>query len=375
MLTVDDLTKSFDTTRRRTRERVGAVNGVSFRVDEGELFTLLGPSGCGKTTTLRCIAGFENPDMGRITVGDRVVFSSVDGIRVPANDRRLGVVFQSYAIWPHMSVAKNVAFPLEVLPRRERPGRAELQNRVEQALAAVHLGDLAGRPATDLSGGQQQRLALARAIVLQPPLMLLDEPLSNLDAKLREEMRLELKRLQRELSITTVYVTHDQVEALSMSNIIGVMSDGALQQVSTPRELYQRPASRFVADFVGATNLLSGTVARTTDDKRLVVRTACGDIAASSAAPLRDGSEIVVSIRPEQISLARPEAPPPTDGVTRLMGTVGAQAFYGDAVDSFVRVGACDFKVRQNPNVTLAEGASVGIDIPAEHAYVIPLDD
>src|SRR5215217_2583279 len=273
MLNVQNLVKTFSTSRAEKRQRVHAVDDVSLEVKDGELFTLLGPSGCGKTTTLRCIAGLEMPDAGEIAVGDRVLFSSARGVRVPANERGLGMVFQSYAIWPHMNVYKNVAFPLQVLPRRRRPAKQEVRERVERALAVVQLDHLAGRQATDLSGGQQQRLALARALVLEPPLLLLDEPLSNLDAKLREEMRFELKRLQRELGITGIYVTHDQVEALAMSSRVAVMRDGRIEQVDHPRAIYERPKSRFVADFIGTSNFIDGTV-ESRDGDRYVVRTA-----------------------------------------------------------------------------------------------------
>ena len=223
MLRIDNLVKSFagEKARGKKKQQAGhatvfAVNDVSFEVKEGELFTLLGPSGCGKTTTLRSIAGLERPDSGTITVGDRVMFSAKGAsnrqvTNLPANQRGLGMVFQSYAIWPHMTVFDNVAFPLQVRKRSERPGKAEIEERVSRVLETMELSEQAGRQATKLSGGQQQRLALARALVIQPPLLLLDEPLSNLDAKLRESLRYELKRLQRELGITSVYVTHDQV--------------------------------------------------------------------------------------------------------------------------------------------------------------------
>src|SRR5436853_217312 len=231
---------------------VRAAQNVSFEVPEGKLFTLLGPSGCGKTTTLRSIAGLERPVSGEIEVAGRVVYSSNQRIFVAPNKRNFGMVFQSYAIWPHMNVFQNVAFPLDV---RKLP-RKEIQERVTRVLAAVQLGHLVDREATKLSGGQQQRLALARALVMEPQLLLLDEPLSNLDAKLREKMRFELKRLQRELGLTTVYVTHDQSEALAMSNEIAVMNEGRIVQIGSPRDIYERPNSRFVADFVGTTNFI-----------------------------------------------------------------------------------------------------------------------
>ncbi|MSO82955.1 MAG: ABC transporter ATP-binding protein, partial [Acidobacteria bacterium] len=249
---------------------VKAAQDVSFTVAEGRLFTLLGPSGCGKTTTLRSIAGLERPRAGEISVNGQVVYSSSKGVFVAPNRRGFGMVFQSYAIWPHMNVFQNVAFPLEVgdsgyvrgagAAKRTRLSRTQLRDSVMRVLTAVQLDHLADREATKLSGGQQQRLALARALVMEPALLLLDEPLSNLDAKLREKMRFELKRLQRELKITTVYVTHDQSEALALSHQIAVMHDGRIQQIGSPRDIYERPANQFVADFVGNTNFIEGTV-------------------------------------------------------------------------------------------------------------------
>ena len=214
MLSVRSLVKSFPNGPGPDGR---VVDGLSLDVEAGQVFTLLGPSGCGKTTTLRCIAGLERPDAGEVEVAGRVLSSSANGTWVPAHRRGLGMVFQSYGLWPHMSVYDTVAFPLVVGPRSRRPSRAHTRERVERSLAMVRLAGLEDRPATELSGGQQQRLALARALVMEPPLLLMDEPLSNLDAGLREDMRLELKRLQRELGLTAVYVTHDQAEALALS--------------------------------------------------------------------------------------------------------------------------------------------------------------
>ncbi|MCS7235891.1 MAG: ABC transporter ATP-binding protein, partial [Armatimonadota bacterium] len=214
-------------------QRVQAVDGVTLEAPEGQILTLLGPSGCGKTTTLRCLAGLERPDDGEIRFGDRVVFSRARGLFVPPEHRHIGMVFQSYAIWPHMTVFENVAYPLRV--RRASP--AEIRQRVYAALELVGLAALADRPAPYLSGGQQQRVALARALVYEPEVLLLDEPLSNLDAKVREQVREELRSLQRQLRITTVYVTHDQVEALSLSDVVAVMRDGRVLEVGSPRDL------------------------------------------------------------------------------------------------------------------------------------------
>ena len=251
MLEIERLTKIFANT---TDTIAGGIRNASFTLEDGTFFTLLGPSGCGKTTTLRCLAGLETPDEGRVAVQGHVLFDSAAGVNVPMNRREVGMVFQSYAIWPHMTVAENVAFPLTVSKDR-RYSRSEVEQLVDEALRTVDLAGFQSRPATRLSGGQQQRVALARSIVKTPRLLLLDEPLSNLDAQLREEMRVELKRLQRQIGITTVYVTHDQAEALTLSDQIAVIDHANVIQIGTPREIYFRPANDFVAKFVGSTNL------------------------------------------------------------------------------------------------------------------------
>src|SRR5205085_1646281 len=273
---------------------VKAAQDVSFEVPEGKLFTLLGPSGCGKTTTLRSIAGLERPSSGEIEVAGRTVYSSNRRIFIAPNKRNFGMVFQSYAIWPHMNVFQNVAFPLEV---RKLPKKA-IRDKVMRVLAAVQLDHLVDREATKLSGGQQQRLALARALVMEPQLLLLDEPLSNLDAKLRDRMRIELKRLQRELGLTTVYVTHDQSEALALSHEIAVMNDGFVVQVGTPRQIYEQPHNQFVADFVGTTNFIGGTVA-SLEGVRCVVSSAVGELKAQASEGLTKNALVIVSVRPE----------------------------------------------------------------------------
>jgi len=282
---------------------VKAAQDVSFDVPEGKLFTLLGPSGCGKTTTLRSIAGLERPRAGEIKVGERVVFSSERRTFIAPNQRNFGMVFQSYAIWPHMNVFQNAAFPLQV--RKRKPDRKQIEEKVMRVLSAVALDHLADREATKLSGGQQQRLALARALVMEPKLLLLDEPLSNLDAKLRERMRFELKRLQRELRLTTVYVTHDQSEALALSHEIAVMNEGHIVQIASPREIYEHPRNRFVADFVGTTNFLDATV-NSVDGQagHYRVATAVGDMGAYSVDPLRAGDRVILSVRPEDVELS-----------------------------------------------------------------------
>ncbi len=382
MLRVDNLVKTFDGERRRRRSpgaeadgRVFAVNDVTFNVPEGALFTLLGPSGCGKTTTLRSIAGLERPDSGTIEVGGRVLFTGgLPGkktVNVPANERGLGMVFQSYAIWPHMSVFDNVAFPLQVRKRAQRPGRMEISERVLRVLETMELADLADRLATKLSGGQQQRLALARALVIEPPLLLLDEPLSNLDAKLRESLRYELKRLQRELGITSVYVTHDQVEALVLSTSIAVMKGGNVIQLGRPREIYENPNSRFVAEFIGTSNFIVGTVVAK-ENERYVVDTADGRLMLDSAASMPAGTDVIVSIRPEAVEVSTTsragEVP------NEWTGTVLTRAFLGDAVDHVVAVGKHEIRARGNPSVSIEQGTGVYLRMDPSKLALVPVD-
>ena len=375
MLTIDHLVKSFAGEKAKKGQgpnTVFAVNDVSFEVKEGELFTLLGPSGCGKTTTLRSIAGLEKPDSGSIAVGDRVLFSSGNGrnVNVPANQRGLGMVFQSYAIWPHMTVFDNVAFPLQVRKRSERPSKKEIRERVERVLETMELSPQIDRQATKLSGGQQQRLALARALVIQPPLLLLDEPLSNLDAKLRESLRYELKRLQRELGITSVYVTHDQVEALALSTNIAVMQAGSVVQLGKPREVYETPANKFVAEFIGTSNFIPGTVG-SVQGGRHSVETANGTLYLEHGADLPTGSDVVVSIRPEAVELT-------TDSRAGQVpnewhGTVVARAFLGDAVDHVVAVGKHEMRARVNPSVSIEPGTPVYLQLDPTKISLVPV--
>jgi iron(III) transport system ATP-binding protein len=372
MLRIEELVKTFPPGRGEKTGRVRAVDGVSITVEDGEMFTLLGPSGCGKTTTLRCVAGLETPDSGEIAIDDRVLYSSKRRVRVPANERGLGMVFQSYAIWPHMNVFKNVAFPLQVLSRRQRPSRKELRARVERTLEVVRLDHLAGRQATDLSGGQQQRLALARALVMEPPLLLLDEPLSNLDAKLREEMVFELKRLQRELGITAIYVTHDQVEALAMSNRVAVMRDGEIEQIGRPREVYEAPRSRFVADFIGTSNFIEGVV-ESRDNSVYSVRTPDGELRVRSDAEFGVGSHVVVSARPEHITLT----PGASNGVgpNTWRGRVEARAFMGETVDHVVSVGGREIRARCSSRISIPPPTDVTITFDEDAFSLIPADD
>jgi ABC-type Fe3+/spermidine/putrescine transport system ATPase subunit len=280
--------------------RVTAVDGVSFEVKQGAVLTLLGPSGCGKTTTLRVVAGFERPDEGEVDIEGRTVVAPARGINVPPEKRGLGMVFQSYAIWPHMTVFQNVAYPLAI----RRVKRAEIRERVEQTLELVGLQGYGERPATMLSGGQQQRVALARALVYSPSILLLDEPLSNLDAKLRNQMRIELKRLQERVSVSVLFVTHDQVEAMSLSTQLAVMNHGQIEQLGTPREVYERPATPFVEDFIGRVLRFQGEYAEAGADGAVVELGGGARLrAAATDEPITPGTAVQVAIRPEDLRI------------------------------------------------------------------------
>lgn len=346
---------------------VAAVDGVSFEVEEGQFYTLLGPSGCGKTTTLRCVAGLEQPDAGRIVVDDKVVASDSPRVFVPPHKRGIGMVFQSYAIWPHMNVFENVAFPLRV--RRVKVSKQDLTKRVEEALATVQLTGYEQRSATTLSGGQQQRLALARALVGRPKVLLLDEPLSNLDAKLRDRMRKEIRDLQRGLGITTLYVTHDQVEALSMSNKIAVMHQGQVVQESTPREIYLRPAARFVADFVGTSNFMDAEVrGAATAGGTALLAALIGELRVNPPEGVVDGERVVVAVRPENVRVHQGD---PGERLNTYPATVEEVTFLGESVECRVRAGQQLLLSRQHPNLRLRVGDHIWVELPAEQCAVI----
>jgi iron(III) transport system ATP-binding protein len=343
---------------------IRAAHEVTFEVPQGKLFTLLGPSGCGKTTTLRSIAGLERPRAGEISVAGSVIYSSRNNVFIPPNRRGLGMVFQSYAIWPHMTVFDNAAFPLQV-SRKGLP-KAEIRARVERVLKTVALEEMAEREATKLSGGQQQRLALARALVMEPRLLLLDEPLSNLDAKLRERMRFELKRLQRELGITTVYVTHDQSEALALSHAIAVMNRGQIQQLGAPREIYERPGSQFVADFIGSTNFLRATV-KSEEEGLCLVGSEVGDLEVHAPEPLAPGARVIISVRPEDVHLS--ERRPPGGNV--LQGTVHTKVFLGESVDFEIKVGGRILLARAHPSLGTRVGHPIFLSLDAEKCVAL----
>jgi len=342
-----------------------AVRGVTFSVGAGEHLTLLGPSGCGKTTTLRAIAGLERPTSGEIRIGGNPVFSSSPSVNVPAERRGLSMVFQSYAIWPHMSVFDNVAYGLRV---RKRP-EAEVRTRVREALDLVQLGDLEERSASKLSGGQQQRVALARAFVFSPSVLLFDEPLSNLDAKLRAEMRVELKELQRRLDITSVYVTHDLEEALAISDRIVVMRDGVIEQVGTPAEIYDRPRNTFVADFVGSANLIRGR--RRTDLERdglVVIETAGGALVHGTAHERRAGAEALMAVRTVRLCLERAR---PAAAVNAWPARIRRRVFQGDFTQYHVDWDGRTLIVRSAASEPMAEGDEVFVSADPRHCVLL----
>jgi len=353
----------------------GGIHPISFSLESGTFFTLLGPSGCGKTTTLRCIAGLEQPDAGRVSLGDTVFLDSSQGISVPLNRRNIGMVFQSYAIWPHMSVFENVAFPLRVA-RGETYSKADVTHLVGEALETVELGGFGDRSPTQLSGGQQQRVALARAIVRHPRLLLLDEPLSNLDAKLRDEMRAELKRLQQRIGVTTLYVTHDQSEALEMSDLIAVINKGRLIQLGTPRDIYFNPADAFVAGFMGSPNLLEGTSEGVAADGAIGrVKLLDGRaVACRFPKPIASGKPVIVSVRPEFITLA-PETTNPPDSVNALMGTVSSSGFLGETTRYRVQSGDIAIEANANSSQSIENGTAIVMLFPADKAIGLSAGD
>jgi iron(III) transport system ATP-binding protein len=313
---------------------VPVLNDITFTIEDGEFFTLLGPSGCGKSTTLNCIAGLEDPTSGSITVGTTPFVDTARKLNVPPEERNLGMVFQSYALWPHMTIEQNLAMPLNI----RRVPRAEKSQRIHEVLDKVGLAHLRDRYPHQLSGGQQQRVALARALVYSPGVLLLGEPLSNLDAKLREQARAWLKRLQVDLGITTVYVTHDQDEALSLSDRIAVMFDGHMAQIGTPTEVYQRPASAHVAAFVGSCNFLIGRVV-TPSATSATVRLDSSGMIVTVAMPtaVKAGDEVTIAIRPERLTITPKDAT--ATGANVLDTVVLTRAYVGNRYEYGLKLG------------------------------------
>jgi iron(III) transport system ATP-binding protein len=363
MVELDRLQKNFGAER--------AVNDVDLKVAPGEFVTLLGPSGCGKTTTLRCIAGLERPDGGEIRIDGDVVASAARGLYLNPEDRNIGMVFQSYAVWPHMTVFDNVAYGLRV---RRVPAEV-LKSRTMRALELVGLAPVALRYATKLSGGQRQRVALARAIVYEPKVVLFDEPLSNLDAKLREQMRVELVRLQHEVGITSIYVTHDQSEALVMSDRVVVMNKGVIQQIGDPQTIYARPANAFVANFIGVANLMQGTLAGR-DGQFCALEIPLGEgrqplrLAALGGDGAASGQNLILSVRPEDfaVHLQRPTDAPHGN---LIEGEVIDTVYLGNFLECRVRVGRYEVGVQIDHYENLAPAQKIFLTFQPDHGLCL----
>ena len=364
MLSINDLRLAY---RSVSSGVVQAVRGVSIELAQGEFYTLLGPSGCGKSSTLRCVAGLETPDTGEIRIGEQLVFSSDERVAVPAHKRNTGMVFQSYAIWPHMTILDNVALPLSK-GRFKLPMR-QAREKAMEALNMVQLAELADRPAPHLSGGQQQRVALARALALEPTVLLLDEPLSNLDAKLREDMRRELKRLAQRVNITSLYVTHDQMEALALSDRIAIMQDGVIVQEGRPWDIYTQPNSTYVAQFLGKANLVQGNVVSVPVEGRVVFDSPLGSLrcAAKDDTSLAAGPGLL-ACRPESINL---HASAPSGIPNVVEGEVTELIFLGDVTEYFVTVGGVQLTVRAQ-RLWPDRPGQVFVELPPDACMVLP---
>lgn len=356
---VDGLTKTFhlqDTTVR-------ALDNLTVIAPYKKVLTLLGPSGCGKTTLLRCIAGLEVPDAGTIQIGDKIVFSSAQRLFLPPNKRDISMVFQSYAIWPHMTVFGNVAYPLEV----QKVPRTEIKKRVRETLAQVQLKGFEDRPATKLSGGQQQRVALARALVAQPRVLLFDEPLSNLDAKLREEARKELRIFLTEVGISSIYVTHDRLEALTISDAVAVMDAGQIVEIGAPLEIYYQASHKFVVSFVGDVNFVNGEVVGKTGDLT-IVKSPLGEVACRADQELPNGSVGVLSMRPEIFELLADNS---DQRQNVLRCRVEQLLFTGETYEADVAVGEVQLSVKLSSYADVQEGQTISLFADPERCRFI----
>ena len=327
-----------------------AVEDLDLEIQDGEIMTLLGPSGCGKTTTLRCIAGLLRPDRGEIYLGDNRITD------LSPERRGVGLVFQNYALWPHMTVHQNLAFGLQLKKVRKEKAKA----KIDEALAMVRLSRFEERYPRQLSGGQQQRVALARALVIEPSLLLLDEPLSNLDAQLREEMRFEIRELQKKLGITSVYVTHDQAEALVLSDRIAILHQGQLVQVGTPEEIYNRPGNKFVAGFIGLTSFVEGQVAHFEDGQTYaIVRSLDNLEIRAPTSGMQPDQKVTLAIRPEHIEVLEEETPPVSSPMNLFQGEVVRGAYLGDIVDYRIQVGDWTLRAHTSTDRVLQPGQRV----------------
>lgn len=355
MISIKGLQKSF----RAYQGRVDALKKIDLEVAEGEFCVLLGPSGCGKTTTLRCVAGLERPDSGEIEIAGRLVNSPSRSVYVATEKRDIGMVFQSYAIWPHMSVFQNVAFPLT--QGQKRFPKALVAEKVRNALKRVQLEGLEDRPATDLSGGQQQRVAMARAMVTEPKILLMDEPLSNLDARLREQMRVELKKITTSIGVTTLYVTHDQAEALSLGDKVCVMNAGEILQIAQPHDVYARPVNLFVAQFVGEMNFVKGKIVGPGQ-----VESPLGKMQVSLPDGPAVGAPVTLAIRPEHVGLQTAL----NSSVPTIRGKITSKNYLGDAALIEVEVNGVSLLVKLAGDTDLAVGQQAIVDLPSHRWHV-----
>lgn len=362
MVILKNVSKSF----HANGKRVQVIKNLNLTIASGDFFSLLGPSGCGKTTIIRCIAGLETPDEGEIMIGGNIVFSSEKKLNVPAHKRNIGMVFQSYAIWPHMNVFENVAFPLKHGVRKKLTEK-EVTELVEESLDLVSLHGYGSRPAPQLSGGQQQRVALARAIVARPEVILLDEPLSNLDAKLRKETRLELRQLFQKIGTTAIFVTHDQAEAFAVSDSVAVMNGGHIMQMASPQEIYLHPTSAFVADFVGRIFFLDA-VALHQADGRLVAKTGIGDIECVTRKSFPPGKKLKLGIRPEQ---AQPAEHMGNEGVNCFKAMLRSSVFLGEYFDAKISIGNTELEIKMPPESSAVVGSEIDITFPARSWIII----
>ncbi|WDZ76226.1 ABC transporter ATP-binding protein [Ensifer adhaerens] len=359
-LVVDKLIRRYGTLQ--------AIDNVSFTVKSGEFLTLLGPSGCGKSTTLGALAGLDKPTEGLIKFGDRTIFDSAKNIYVSAEARNCGLVFQSYALWPHMTIEQNLAFPLKL----RKVERVERDRRIREVLSLVEMQDYAKRYPNQLSGGQQQRVALARTLVYQPSILLLDEPLSNLDAKLRDKARLWLSELQAQVRLTTIYVTHDQSEALALSDRIAVMNKGRIVQLGTPHEIYSRPADPFVADFIGTSTFFPGRVQLVENDSAVVALPGGKTLVARSVKPLKVGVEVVAAVRPEHLILSTRGENRPGELGTMLEGRIVSRSYLGAQYQYLVEIDGVTAKTESAQE--FPADTNVGVWVPANGAVVFAKD-
>ena len=355
MIRIRGLRKWFDS----RRGRVEALRGIDLEVAEKEFCVLLGPSGCGKTTTLRSVAGLERPDAGELEIAGSVVSSPGKGIYIPTEKRDIGMVFQSYAIWPHMNVFQNVSFPL--IKGRKKIRKDQIAERVHAALKLVQLDGLEDRPATDLSGGQQQRVAMARAMVTEPKILLMDEPLSNLDARLREQMRVELRKITRAAGVTTLYVTHDQAEALTLGDKVCVMHNGEIIQMAPPQEVYSKPADKFVAQFVGEMNFIKAEVGTTGE-----IQCPLGAIQAPIPNGLRPGTPVTLAVRPEHVKVIAL----PAGDVNITVGKITSKNYLGDAALLEVEVKGVSLMAKLAGDSELSIGSAAAVEIPTHRWHV-----